>query len=291
MACSGTHRKRLFIGEAGFLGVWSLLDKHKDRHPNLGKSIIATELENFDRNADDCPACQQRYNEQDEDTLLSLAMSNLFIESGNVRQGVFCSDRCKRIQALKDRDVTVILGYDGTGMHKHPLTQGKTFKRIHWNCPHDGSNYRNQTLPTIIKKFFKSAAKMQQDGHRVHVTLAQPPGSPAEKKPEFYQGVIYNIRDAAESRGYKLYAKRSFGAERYPGYIHQRTGSTESAVGAERLREFVFVKGPLSADRPQSREQTGSFYLSDTGYIERGYYERDTDEESSNYSSSDESDF
>lgn len=288
MACSGTHRKRLFIGEAGFRGVWSLLNKHKDRHPNLGESIIATELETFGRNVDDCPACQQKYEEQDEDTLLGLSITNLFIESGNVRKGIFCSDRCERIQSLKDRGVTVILGYDGTNMHEHPLTQGRTFKRIQWNCPHDKSNYRAQTLPPIIKKFFESAAKMQQNGHRVHVTLAQPLGGPYNNKSVFYQAIVYNIRFAAASSGYCLYAKRPFGSERYPGYIHEQTGSTESAAGAERQREFVFIKGPMPAGRRISKIKKETF--NDFGQTKREYYVRDTDDESSGYSSSDESD-
>lgn len=57
MACHGAHKSRLFIGEASFKGVSSLLERHKESHPNLGESIIATELMTFHRTGDRCEAC------------------------------------------------------------------------------------------------------------------------------------------------------------------------------------------------------------------------------------------
>ena len=288
MTCSGIHRERLFIGEASFKGVYSLLKKHKNSHPNLNESITATELKTFGRTSDDCPQCLQKYNEQDEETRLALSVHNLFIADGGVRKGIFCSDRCRRIQSLKDRKVTIILGYDGTKIHEHPLTQGRIFPRIQWNCPHDKSNYNAQTLPPIIKSFFQSAAQMQQTGHRVHVTLAQPLGGPPlYNKPEFYQGIVYDIRAAAKSNGYLLYAKRPFGPARYPGYKHEQTGSSASAAGAERQREFVFIKSRhLPAGRIKSKFHKETFDV--LGRTEREYYIRNTDDESSDYSSADE---
>lgn len=286
-ACNGTHRERLFIGEASFKGVWSLLEKHKDSHPNLGQSITATELETFDRTSDNCPKCQQKYDELSDEDALSLSIANLFLQEGETQEKVFCSDRCERIQSLKDKGVNIILGYDGTKIHEHTSTAGKIFKRIHWNCPHDKSDYRSQTLPPIIKDFFVSAAQTQQNGDRIHVTLAQP--IIPHDKTKFYQGVVYNIRDAAKPSGYLLYAKRPFGSTRYPGYEHEQTGSTESAPGAERQREFVFIKGTFPDDREKSKYSSENFGINGA-YTKREYYVRDTDDESSSYSSSDESD-
>lgn len=40
----GRIRSRLFVGEGSFTGVYSLIKKHKNRHPDLAKHITATEL-------------------------------------------------------------------------------------------------------------------------------------------------------------------------------------------------------------------------------------------------------
>ena len=281
-ACSGIHKERLFIGEAEFKGVWSLLEKHKTSHPKLGSSITATELDTFGRNSDSCPQC---------DEISSEVISQLFSELLNsvndrstreTERGLFCSGRCERIQSLKNRGVNIILGYDGTKIHDHPLTMGKKFKRIHWNCPHDKSNYKRQTLPPIIRNFFISASEVQENGDCIHVTLAQP-NTPSDKT-KFYQGVVYNICDAAKFSGYLLYAKRPFGSTRYPGYEHQQTGSTQSAPGAERQREFVFIKGDFPDGRKKSKYSSENFYINGSS-TKREYYVRDTDDESSSYSS------
>lgn len=238
-ACSGCHRSRLFVGEANFSGVTALLEKHKNRHPNLGRSIIATELK---------PEPIQS----------------------------------EREAILEHHHVTVEFGFDGTKIHENPLTRGKIFERIHWNCPHDGSSYKAQTLPAIIKEFFSSAKQVQLDGHRIHITLAQP--IEGWDKSSFYQGVVYNICDAAQSNAYTLYAKRPFGNDRYPGYSHEQTNRPTSALGASRLREFVFMKGPLPQDGKQAETRSQFFSaISET----RQYFARETDNESSSYSDSD----
>lgn len=286
-ACSGNHRERLFVGEANFTGVESLLKKHEGSHPNLGASITATELETNGRDSESCEACKARWDEADPVDQLAVNTANLLIKAGDVKEGIFCSDLCKRIQSLKDRGVTVILGYDGTKMDTHAKTTGKTFKRIHWNCPHDKSNYSAQSLPPIIFDFFKSAALMQNKGDRVHVTLAQPI-IPYDKT-KFFQGVVYNIRNAAHSNGYYLFAKRPFGPSRYPGYQHQQTGSSSSAPSAERQREFVFIKGNLPANQLKSKFNKQTFSSCGVSYT-REYYIRDSDDESSSYSSAGDSD-
>ncbi|MCH9632612.1 MAG: hypothetical protein S4CHLAM6_09500 [Chlamydiae bacterium] len=284
--CSGDHKTRLFIGEAGFRGVSALIDKHQVAHPNLGNSIIATELDTFGRTSDQCQRCNGI--EREEMTLAS-QIANLFLSDGEEAEDYsadpllhtsFCSDRCKRIRWLQNKGVTIILGFDGTKIHEsnHPALTGRRLERIHWNCPHDKSNFRTQTLPPIIKSFFASCSAMQESGDRVHVTLAQPHG-----KADFYQGYVYNIRDASTPANYKLLAKRPFGPDRYPGYEHEMTGIAAPAAGAHQQREFVFVKKPFQwpAGRPKHKRYDDTFYSRP-----RKYYERDTDEESSVYSHS-----
>lgn len=263
VACTGNHRSRLFIGEAHFKGVEALLNKHAETHPQLGKSVTATELQTFDRTDNECLSCQ---------------MQQADLSDSDSSSTDYCSEVCRRIQSLKDRGVTIILGYDGTKIHKHTLTQNRRYERIQWNCPHDRSNYNNQTLPPIIKKFFKSAAKMQEDGDRIHVTLAQPNG-----KEIFYQCVVYNIRNAAKENRYMLYAKRSFGSDRYPGYVHEETGREQQAPGAEKQREFVFIKGCVPDGHKKAKIASKTFYNIGGEDIIREYYLRDTDDESSDY--------
>lgn len=275
MSCSGIHKKRLFIGEAEFKGVLSLLNKHKDKHPNLGKSIIATELATFGRKSNYCSKCKHAYKMLSKEEKITIALKNLFLEGTDQQEQIFCSDRCERIQKLKDLGVTVILGFDGTKIHK---CIKKTIPRIHWNCPHDRSNYKDQTLPILLKKFFASASKVQAKKDRIYVTLAQPT-TPFDKR-DFYQGVVYNIREAATSVGYQLYAKRPFSSNRYPGYQHEQTGGGGAAPSASELREFVFIKGKRPSGRSPSHYNRRNF----SGFGPRDYYIRDTDNESSDYS-------
>ncbi|EDV28368.1 uncharacterized protein TRIADDRAFT_53956 [Trichoplax adhaerens] len=255
--CSGNHKKRLFVGENTFRGIWSLLKKHKGNHPNLGESITASEINPLnERNEMSCGYCDKK--------------------NGQHYKREFCSKFCRRIEGLKSRGVTVILGLDAEKIHEHSQTKNEKFDRIHWNCPHDGSGYREQTLPLILKRFFESSSKVQDKGGRIHITLAQ-----TEEKWAFYQGYIYNITAAAESNSYSLCAKRSFGPERYPGYCHRKTKSRENALAANRLREFVFVKVDNQTDCCDQDTETDIFYGE-----KRKYYTRNTDNESSSYSKS-----
>ena len=280
-SCSGSHKSRLFIGEAGFKGVQSLLNKHKNSHPNLASAIVATELSTFGREDESCNNCDDL---EREEMWVAANIANLFLNEAqnsvdysqdSLTRPFFCSQRCERIKNIQDKGGTVILGFDGTLIHKssHPAISGRTFQRIHWNCPHDKSNYHKQTLPLIISNFFKSASKVQNEGDQIHVTLAQP-----FRKESFYQGYVYDITNAAKSNDYFLYAKRFFGSDRYPGYDHEITGQESSDAGISRLREFVFKKGSASKSLGY---RVGTFYGS-----QRGFYEVDTDEESSCYSDS-----
>lgn len=286
MFCTEKHYNRLLVGEASFTYACSLLRKHEIDHTDLGQSIIATDL-NTGRTLEECAACFR-----------------LFLEQGEELAPNFCSERCQNIDWLIKSGVTVILGFDATKMHESedPNIKGRTFDRIHWNCPHDGSPHDAQTLATLVFNFFKSSSKMQNDGDRIHITLAQPNGChfydqgdkedlehvssmSSMKKKEYYQGYVYNIENAAESHNYHLYAIRPFGSERYPGYGHETVEGSPPSKAAETLREFVFIKGEnqIPLNRKSSSAKSAPFYNGE-GHSWRHYYTRDTDNESSDYS-------
>jgi len=217
--CQGNHKKRLIVGDGNFSFTEALINKHdkKAHHTSkysLAHSIIATDY----KDQSDCDDCELEW-------------------FGEFWSWALC-DGCKRIQKLLNSGVTVLLGVDGTRLHHNKYLKPFKFSRIHWNCPHDGSSMKEQTLPKLIGSFFMSCAKIQKASHRVHVTLAQP-----GEKNHFYQGYYYNIVGAASIAGYALIKKRLFDSNRYPGYHHVQTNSNTSApVTEEGMREFVFEK-------------------------------------------------
>jgi len=140
-----------------------------------------------------------------------------------------------RIEQLARQGVKILFGIDATQLGQ--FTKG-VYKRIHWNCPHDGSDCKQQTLPPIIVNFFKACASIQKKGDRVHVTLVQ-----SQHTPLFYQGYVYDIIQSACRGGYTLLKKRIFNANRYPGYEHTQTNTNEKASVTEQgMKEFVFEK-------------------------------------------------
>lgn len=237
--CSGKHKTRLLIGEGNFSFALALINKHDSKaahlpDQSLAHSIIATEL----KSEIHCYECG-----------LMQMFSNLEVSPTSrdkPKQPILC-DKCtvttKRIAELKTKGAKVRLGIDGTKLHEIEEFKNAKFTRIHWNCPHDGSSFKTQSLPPIILEFFKSCAKMQEPDDRVHITLAQPQG-----KKGFYQGYIYDIAQAATSASYVILKKRKFDQHRYPGYEHVMTVTNKTATITEQgTREFVFKKISLES--------------------------------------------
>ena len=230
--CSGKHKTRLLIGEGNFSFALALIHKHDQTagHSSgnsLGRSIVATELKDK-IHCYDCSVVE---------SMAGLTISTL----DSTHQEMLC-DACElttqRIAELKKTGVEIKLGVDGRKIHEIEEFRGRTFSRIHWNGPHDGSRFQDQTLPKIIKEFFQACRHMQKPKDRVHITLAQP----MEKK-DFYQGYVYGIAQAASAAGYKIVKKRIFNSARYPEYQHVQTNQNEkAAVTDQGLREFVFEK-------------------------------------------------
>lgn len=139
-----------------------------------------------------------------------------------------------RIASLQERKVKILFGIDGTLIHK--TFKGKRFEHIQWNCPFSGgSQSEKEAFKSVMPAFFESCSKLQLFGDQVHVTLIQDSRLGVR---QMENPIVFG----ATSASYRLIRKNNFGAERYPGYIHTKTGSGSkwNSEGVE--REFVFEK-------------------------------------------------
>ncbi|MBS0648513.1 MAG: DUF2431 domain-containing protein [Verrucomicrobia bacterium] len=142
----------------------------------------------------------------------------------------------KTLTILQKKGVHLIFGIDATKLHETFL-KGQ-FRRIHWNCPHPGNtNYESGILKRLVAEFFASASKIQNNGDKIHITLAQPKG-----QEDFRQIIAYGLLDAAGKAGYVIYDKRKFNQKRYPEYVHTKTVESASCAAAERSVEFIGTK-------------------------------------------------
>ena len=236
--CSGTHKTRLFIGDGNFSYTEAFIQKHdtKAKHneiSSLAHSIISTELVSEIH----CSECDllDLFDDLHVNSPQSESTPEVPKQSSSCSD---CSSIIKRIENLKSKGTTVLLAIDATLMSTHEAFKDRKFARIHWNCPHDGRDFKDQSLPNIILKVFEECSKMQGPKSRIHITLAQPMG-----KKGFYQGYVYDISRAARQTGYTLIKKRKFEGDRYPGYQHTQTNSNSRAsVTDEGMREFIFEK-------------------------------------------------
>ncbi len=190
-----------------------------------------------------------------------------------------CNERCRRIKKLHDLGVEIILGVDGTNLHEfpHPSLKDRSFRHIYWNCPHDGSSFKAQTLPPLLSQVVASAARVQAPGSKLHISIPQP--TEPYDKTSFFQGYVYDLVKATKTY-YTLYKKRTAGTERYPNYVHETTNEGRVADSAKRLREFVFIRKGLDIVASKAKIERKEFYKST-----REYYTLETDEE---YSSEEE---
>ncbi|CAF1024332.1 unnamed protein product [Didymodactylos carnosus] len=143
----------------------------------------------------------------------------------------------ERIVDLKRRGVNVLFGVDAEQIHR--TFKGRRFKRIQWNCPFGEATAREEFKNTI-PRFFQSCSKLQLPDDRVHVTLMQKSGDYWKTRQKENPIVL----GSAEA-GYRLIRKRSFqtyGEQRYPGYIHVKTGTTEKYSSGGEEQEFIFEK-------------------------------------------------
>lgn len=171
-----------------------------------------------------------------------------------------------RIAFLKNQGVVVSFGKDATNLAN---SKRERYKRIHFNCPHDGKSYKARTLPKLLTDFFKEAKHYQHEGDKINMALASPPD---KNKIEFYQGYYYDIFDASAQNGYVLIKKRKFDKNRYPEYQHTMTTTNNSANVTENTYEFIFMKTSLSYSEILQHKEYGpggqsTIYGTNTRYL------------------------
>lgn len=251
-----SYKSRLFVGEGDFSYTRALIEKHQGKGRLFFSKLVATELSNSD---------------------VLLKTYQTFEDN---------------ISFIRKCGVTIMFAVDARRLHEHPELKDKNFKRIHFNFPHDKSDFKKQrSLPIMIANFFRSAAILQKDGDKVHVAI---PKCSDNGKDTFYQGYIYGIYEAARDAGYILKKKRQFGDKRYPGYKHKITGKDESAEVAQEAREYVFVKTNMpfiAIEKSSSPKKSRAIDYTVTDkkvYVEiKGLPIIDTDNDSSDYIESD----
>ncbi|MFH1333790.1 MAG: class I SAM-dependent methyltransferase [Pseudomonadota bacterium] len=235
------YKNRLFLGDGNFSAAASLFYKHNPSK-NLGPFFTVTEY------------MSEETTQQTHGALFA-----------------------RNVQYLKTNGADVQFGIDARYLSDY--FSGRRFHSIHFNFPHDRSNFKERTLPNLLKEFFKSAAEVQKIGDKIHIAI---PKHPDKEKRKFYESYVYALYEAAAETGYRLAYKRPFGKERYPGYQHTKTGSSDSATVTEDAREYVFeCIEPIHKDTLHIITQK-SQPPKKTAYNETGYAlpEMDTDDES-----------
>ncbi|KAL6990260.1 hypothetical protein U1Q18_050735 [Sarracenia purpurea var. burkii] len=214
------------------------------------------------------------------------------------------NQRTERIKSLREKGVRVLFRIDGTQLHENPQLKGERFKRIHWNCPFRWSTITDEEFIQVIVGVFRSCAKVQLSGDRIHITLIQRLDDDDWKDCRQY---VHNIVRGSVQSGYKLIRKRRFGKDRYPGYQHRKGDDLEELHLAAVHREFIFEKDhsfcnpkseeeivnslPLKISNPEKtyvidvnkKNVTGSSKIR----LEDCYFVCSTDDDSSDYYSSD----
>ena len=252
--CGGMHKARLLIGEGNFSYALALIKKHDERakhslENSLGRAITATELD-IRIHCKMCEFLKESYDCSYQHYLGESYEVIPIYQPGELPQEIYTCDQCtpiieereNNIKELLRRKVTILFGIDATKIHEE--FKDRHFTRIHWNCPHDGNKYQEQTLPELVANFFISCSKIQKEKDRIHVTLAQPLGRKVGGWKilggrEYYQGYVYNIVQAAFQVGYTLIKKNRFN-NRYRSYKHMQTRDSGSLD--KKMNEFVFQK-------------------------------------------------
>lgn len=195
----------------------------------------------------------------------------------------------QRIQKLREKDLEIYMGVDGTKLSQ--FFQGQQFNRIQWNCPF-GYSHDREVFKKAIPDFFTSCAALQLSGDRVHVTLIQKDPAKSDDYWKIRQRENPIVLGSAAA-GYRLIRKRNFGPDRYPGYKHVKTGTTDIYDKGGVAKEFVFEKtDKFATDRldlkyaqnlqdPSQKKYEIKTDVEGADDLKSYYFECSTDEESS----------
>ena len=176
---------------------------------------------------------------------------------------IYGKEYIKNLKALRAAGVKVCYRTDATQLHQYSLFKGKRYQSIHFNFPHDRSNFKDRTLPKLLVDFFSSAKQLQKPGDRIHMAL---PRQEDINRRNFYESYVYEIFKAASSSGYNLIQARPFSKVQYPGYEHKVTQSTDTHPIAEQAAEYIFEFTGLSQKfitdlrKPRDYYAYGRFY-------------------------------
>ncbi|CAF3228624.1 unnamed protein product [Rotaria socialis] len=152
----------------------------------------------------------------------------------------------RRLRYLEKKpNVTIQFEIDATQLHVHYKRQ--QFHRVYFNFP------CTDILGTLkmLRDFFQSAAKVQDVGHRVLLTLVCLPGDEkktADDHRKYWHGYVYGMVNASQSAGYRLIQKRRFNDSekkfrRYGNkYVHRLTYGPKSSKHAKDARQYVFER-------------------------------------------------
>ncbi|CAF3538012.1 unnamed protein product [Rotaria socialis] len=226
-------KTRLLVGEGNFSFTRVLLEQH----PFKKEEIVATELKKD----------YQKFYVKPEDSGED--------EPGYDTEALEYRQRVKNcLKELKSiSNLTLQFGIDATKLNTH--YKGRRFHRIYFNFPYRSERERTADM---VKDFFISARKVQEEGDQILLTLVCRLGNEektAEEHRIYWHGLTYGIVKASEAGGYRLIKKRRFSdstnnedPHRYGKmksdnkYIHECTDSLRSCHFTDDARQYVFEK-------------------------------------------------
>ncbi len=154
-----------------------------------------------------------------------------------------------RVNSLLALGVTFEFGIDATKIHQ--IYQGRTFKRIQWNCPDGNRPFCDHSpqLRLTIEQFVLASSYLQKTGGKLHMSLIGPEAHPDHTT---WQAMHYGIANAVEGSGYVLHSIKQSGSKRYTyhdsgghakSWTHKKTsGFKDVGAFSEGVNEFVFKR-------------------------------------------------
>ena len=158
-----------------------------------------------------------------------------------------------RIKNLTKKGVEFRFGVDATNIAT--TFKGRHFSRIQWNCPDLNEPFCDidSGLSKTLRNFALSAASLQEEGDRLHVSLIAPKTGLGA---DFWQAMHYGITSMEET-GYVLDAIKPSGSARYSidlserkiSWEHNKTSGDRAICAAKDIEELIFRRVSDNQDR------------------------------------------
>ncbi len=158
----------------------------------------------------------------------------------------------------QSKNVTLFENIDAQTINQNENLQkiSNRFHKIYFNNPHDGKNYKQQSIPKILSNFFKAARNIQQPGDKIHIIL---PKDPDKDKRDWRYAKCYDIYPLATEFGYIYHRKYGEIAKRYPEYQSTKTTSSDNVFETKDLREHVFMRSDYCSSSAEWLTPPGFF--------------------------------